>query len=383
MLTFFSGSISKNSDSPFLLLFFFGVVASVISVDMRDAARRCGHAAIIGQAGGILTVMSQGHRFHVAPTMLLLLAGASLLAHPAWAQQGATPPPAAASEPAADNEIVVTATRREEKLQDVAASITAFTSQTIERSSITRPIDFINATPNLSAVEANNAGDLRITIRGDAQALNTDAPVAVVIDGVVLTGATGLNKDLLDVQQIEVLKGPQGAIYGRNAIAGAINIVTKRPGDRLSGEALAGYGSGEPYKVLTGRHSGAIRGFAVPGQPLHALGLAYRIQERPHPVPCRVLDRQLYRGCGWQGIADRVWFARHHPARRGDLQPGDLRVIPHPDISLPAARRDDRQCAPLRRGGGLHICHAGLGALRQRRHATPVYAHLPDGIGLT
>ncbi|QGN55626.1 TonB-dependent receptor [Novosphingobium sp. Gsoil 351] len=143
------------------------------------------------------------------------------------------------------NEIIVTATRRDERLQDVPASITAFTAAQLERSNITRPIDFINATPNLSAVEANNAGDLRITVRGDAQALNTDAPVAVVIDGVVLTGATGLNKDLLDVRQIEVLKGPQGYLYGRNAVSGAINITTMAPGDTFSGRARVGYGNGD------------------------------------------------------------------------------------------------------------------------------------------
>lgn len=137
-------------------------------------------------------------------------------------------------------EIVVTALKRDVNLQDVPNAITAFTAEAIERSNIRRPIDFINATPNLSAVEANNAGDLRITIRGDAQALNTDAPVAVVIDGVLLTGATGLNKDLLDVEQIEVLKGPQGYLYGRNAISGAINITTRAPGDEFEGQARVG-----------------------------------------------------------------------------------------------------------------------------------------------
>jgi iron complex outermembrane receptor protein len=154
---------------------------------------------------------------------------------------------APAQSPAAENqleEIVVTALKRDQRLQDVPASLTAFTAEAITRQNITRPIDFINATPNLSAVEANNAGDLRITIRGDAQALNTDAPVAVVIDGVVLTGPTGLNKDLLDVQQIEVLKGPQGYLYGRNAISGAINIVTQAPTDTLQGRARITAGNG-------------------------------------------------------------------------------------------------------------------------------------------
>lgn len=162
----------------------------------------------------------------------------------------ATPALAQSAEPKSGsgldvNEIIVTATKRNEKLQDVPVAITAFTAAQIERSSITRPIDFINATPNLSAVEANNAGDLRITIRGDAQALNTDAPVAIVIDGVLLTGATGLNKDLLDVQQIEVLKGPQGYLYGRNAISGAINITTTAPTNDFLAKLRAGYGNGD------------------------------------------------------------------------------------------------------------------------------------------
>lgn len=88
----------------------------------------------------------------------------------AWGQESAASPQSEESTAVEGlNEIVVTATRRSERLQDVPTSITAFTSEAIERSNVTRPIDFINATPNLSAVEANNAGDLRITIRGDAQ----------------------------------------------------------------------------------------------------------------------------------------------------------------------------------------------------------------------
>ncbi|HYC04987.1 MAG TPA: TonB-dependent receptor [Azospirillaceae bacterium] len=178
---------------------------------------------------------------------------AALAAAPAFAQgtsaAGASPGPTAPNQPAGPaggmDEIIVTALKRDQTLQEVPVAVTAFTAETIQRSGISRPIDFISATPNLSAVEANNAGDLRITIRGDAQALNTDAPVAVVIDGVVLTGATGLNKDLLDVQQIEVLKGPQGYLYGRNAISGAINITTASPTNEFQGRAKFGYGNGQ------------------------------------------------------------------------------------------------------------------------------------------
>lgn len=187
------------------------------------------------------------------------------------AAQDAPASQASASEPVVLNEIVVTATKRDEKLQDVPAAITAFTTQVLERTNINRPMDFINATPNMTAVEANNAGDLRITIRGDAQALNTDAPVAVVIDGVVLTGATGLNKDLLDVQQIEVLKGPQGYLYGRNAISGAINITTRAPTDELTGQAKVGYGNGQSATAAF-----AIAGPIVPGVLRVSVAAGYR-----------------------------------------------------------------------------------------------------------
>ncbi len=197
----------------------------------------------------------------------------ALIAGSAAAQTAGTGGPAT---PAAGpiEEIVVTALKRDQTLQEVPASVTVFTAQAIERQNVTRPIDFINATPNLSAVEANNAGDLRITIRGDAQALNTDAPVAVVIDGVVLTGATGLNKDLLDVRQIEVLKGPQGYLYGRNAISGAINIVTQAPSNEFQGRARFGYGNGE-----TATAAATVSGPIVPDKLLVSVAGGYRDSE--------------------------------------------------------------------------------------------------------
>lgn len=142
-------------------------------------------------------------------------------------------------------EVIVTALKRNQPLQETPVSVTAFTSDQLSRQNITRPIDFIGSTPNMIAVEANHPGDLRITIRGETQVLNTDPPVAVVFDGAVLTGATGLNRDLLDIDQIEILKGPQGSLYGRNAIAGAVNITSRAPTDTFEGAASAGYGNGE------------------------------------------------------------------------------------------------------------------------------------------
>ena len=154
-------------------------------------------------------------------------------------------------------EIVVTATKREESLQGVASAITAFTANEIERQRITRPADFIALTPGVVLSDSNHPGESLITIRGDAQTRNTEAPVAVVIDGVVLTGRTQFNGELFDLQQIEVLKGPQGYLYGRNAIAGAIVITTKKPENEWGGSITAGYGS-QDHKRLRGSFGGAL-----------------------------------------------------------------------------------------------------------------------------
>ena len=141
-------------------------------------------------------------------------------------------------------EVVVIARQREETLQSVPAQVTAFTAQTIEDKGIERPRDFIQSTPNVTLVETQNAGTSFVVIRGISQARNSEPSVAVVVDGVPQTQAAQFNQDLVDIQQIEVLKGPQGALYGRNAIGGAILITTKQPGDHWEGSVTAGYESG-------------------------------------------------------------------------------------------------------------------------------------------
>ncbi len=161
--------------------------------------------------------------------------------------------------------------RTKVKTRDAPEAATDFSAGAITQRNITRPLDFIAQTPNMTAVEANNPGDLRITIRGDAQALNTDPPVAVVLDGVELTGATGLNNDLFDLQNISVVKGPQSFLYGRNAIAGAINITTAPPTEELHGAAQIGFGNGG-----TERTSYALSGALIPGTLLFSGAFSYR-----------------------------------------------------------------------------------------------------------
>ncbi len=194
------------------------------------------------------------------------LAGASLiacigLAAPAAAQDDpAASDPAAQQQPAAtedDTDIVVTALRRDQNLQDVPAAITAFTDDAIEAAGIERPLDFINLTSNVNLVETQNAGNAFIVIRGITQARNSEPSVAVIVDGIQQVNPAQFNQELFDIEQIEVLKGPQGAVYGRNAIGGAIVIRTKQPSDAFEGQIRAGVDNGFSY-WLRGGVSGPI-----------------------------------------------------------------------------------------------------------------------------
>lgn len=182
---------------------------------------------------------SNGHR-RLASAAMIAIIPPIVLAPIALAQDDSAPE---------FEEITVTALKRELSLQDVPASVTVFSSESIERQAIRRPADFIELTPNVVLSDSNHAGETLITVRGDSQTRNTEAPVAVVIDGVVLTGRNQFNGELFDIEQIEVLKGPQGYLYGRNAIAGAIVIRTKAPTDEFEGNAAVGYGEGDETRA--------------------------------------------------------------------------------------------------------------------------------------
>lgn len=139
-------------------------------------------------------------------------------------------------------EIFVTGTKRDQKLEDVPASVSVLTAQDIQAAGIKRPKDFLSTIPNVTFIE-DNAGEVYVNIRGQTAVRNSDPNVAVVIDGVPLVSLKAFNQDLFDLQSIEVLKGPQSAIYGRNAAAGAIVITTKQPGDEVEGTVSVGAGS--------------------------------------------------------------------------------------------------------------------------------------------
>ncbi len=149
-------------------------------------------------------------------------------------------------------EVFVTARKRDESYQDVPVTVNVFTETLIEDAGIERPGDFIALVPNMTLVETQNAGNAFVVVRGISQARNSEPSVAVIVDGVLETNPAEFNKELFDVQQIEVLKGPQGALYGRNAIGGAVIIRTRDPSDEFEGRVKGGFGNGNSFRAQAG-----------------------------------------------------------------------------------------------------------------------------------
>lgn len=162
--------------------------------------------------------------------------------------------------------IVVTARRREESLTRVPASITALSAGTLQDAGVDDVADYAAMVPNVSFQAPLNFNDVRISVRGVSQIQGGQPPVAMVVDGVQLLSPTQFNVEQFDLERIEFLKGPQGAVYGRNAIMGAINVVTRLPASDTEGYLRFRGGSGEDYGV-----GGAVSG------PIVADKLAYRI----------------------------------------------------------------------------------------------------------
>ena len=149
-------------------------------------------------------------------------------------------------------EVVVTARQQAESMMDVPATVTAFSSEDIENAALDRPKDFIMMTPGLSQVQTLEVGDMQVNIRGINSGRDTESSVALVIDGILVTNPNAINQEMDNMRQIEVLKGPQGAIYGRNALAGAIVLTTNPPSDEFEGSAELGFGNNNRIKGALG-----------------------------------------------------------------------------------------------------------------------------------
>ena len=153
------------------------------------------------------------------------------------------------NEISAIEEIIITARKRVENLQDVPEAISAFSERQLELARVENLRDFVDLTPNLMVRETFRSNESFLTLRGLSSAQGGLPPVSFVVDGVQLGSNDFINQDLLDVERIEVLKGPQGALYGQGAIAGAIVVTTKVPGNEPEFNVKGSYGKGDSYRV--------------------------------------------------------------------------------------------------------------------------------------
>lgn len=166
-----------------------------------------------------------------AGSMLALMAGPQALAQDAKAT--------------AVGEIIVTARKRAENLQDIPISITAITAETMERTGVTNVADLARRTPGL---QYGDYGDLKLSptslrgVVGSSGSAGADPAVGYYVDEIFVGQGAGANLDLYDIERVEVLRGPQGTLFGRNTIGGVISITTKRPTDSFdaSGQIEAG-----------------------------------------------------------------------------------------------------------------------------------------------
>lgn len=153
-----------------------------------------------------------------------------------------------AEAPGGDQDIVVTALRRSERLQSAPAAISVVSADTAKAAGVVSIADVSKLVPSLRFEGGIRPGVPSISLRGIAAIQGGEAPVSILVDGVQIPFLSLARMDLLDITSVEILKGPQGALYGRGAIAGAIVVNTRQPDDemRVVGRAIAQ--QGEDYQ---------------------------------------------------------------------------------------------------------------------------------------
>lgn len=197
----------------------------------------------------------------------LAVAGILSLAAGTAAHAQAGSAPAAAAGPQLE-EVVVTARKVEENIQETPVSVTAFNAASIEKLGMVTMTDIALRTPGLNY---GNFGDTKLSptsLRGvvsSAGSAGQDPAVGVYVDDVFIGQGADAPLDLYDIERVEVLRGPQGTLYGRSTIGGVIALTTKRPTDQFEGSAEVGYGNYDQLRIA-GSLSGPLAGDVLKGK---------------------------------------------------------------------------------------------------------------------
>lgn len=149
-------------------------------------------------------------------------------------------------------EVVVTAQKRVERLQDVPLAVTALSGETLADAGINDTAGLVNMTPSLTYTQGAQPSNTNFRIRGIGTAVfgqGLEPSVSVVVDGVVLARSSQGFADLADIERVEVLRGPQGTLFGKNSVGGLINVVTKRPSSSFEADVDVTVAELDEYRV--------------------------------------------------------------------------------------------------------------------------------------
>lgn len=149
-------------------------------------------------------------------------------------------------------EVVVTAQKREQSIQDVGIAITAFTGDQLEQLGWTNAQQVTAMAPGVTTIQPNGEANYAVAIRGVANSdftTNVESPVALYVDEVYISQMSGAGFLLYDMDRVEILRGPQGTLFGRNATGGLVHYITKKPSEELDGYIMGTVGEYDQYKV--------------------------------------------------------------------------------------------------------------------------------------
>jgi iron complex outermembrane receptor protein len=149
-------------------------------------------------------------------------------------------------------EIIVTAQKRAQRLQDVPLAVTAISGKALAETGVNDTAGLVNMTPSLTYTQGAQPSNTNFRIRGIGTAVfgqGLEPSVSVVVDGVVLARSSQGFADLADIERVEVLRGPQGTLFGKNSVGGLINVVTKRPSDSAEADLDVTVAEQEEYRV--------------------------------------------------------------------------------------------------------------------------------------
>ena len=207
----------------------------------------------------------------LAKTALMASVAFGVITTTAHAQDGVVQDPAAGD---TVDDIIVTARRTEESLQTTPLAVSAFSGASLEARGAQQITDLQGAVPNMNLVQGRGSSNsTNIYIRGVGQpdALQTfDPAVGVYVDDVYYSRIRGTQFDLLDLERVEVLRGPQGTLYGKNTIGGALKLVTRLPGDEFRARGSVSAGNYDMRELMASVSGPVVDGFAMGVSALHS-----------------------------------------------------------------------------------------------------------------